>query len=88
MPEGDNPGGSRSTGREAASAKQDRVTRPFAEERHTALWRAVDATLAELVATREITINTAPDYVVGYLCRELTAKRVVSAEGSDKSDRR
>jgi hypothetical protein len=59
------------------------VTRPFDEHRDSALWRAVAQIVTELVATREITINTAPDYVIGYFCRELTAKGMVSSRASE-----
>jgi hypothetical protein len=51
----------------------------FAKYRDTPLWDAVEASIAELTSTREITVNTAPDYVIGYLCRELVAKRLVAA---------
>jgi hypothetical protein len=33
--------------------------------------------LAELETTREVTVATAPEYVIGYLCRELAAKKLV-----------
>jgi hypothetical protein len=52
--------------------------RPFAEYRDTPLWRALASGLADLEASREVTVATAPDYVVGYLCRELAAKRVIN----------
>lgn len=55
------------------------MTQPFDDYRNTALWKAVETTLKELVATREIKIDTAPDYVVGYLCRELAAKSVIAS---------
>jgi hypothetical protein len=51
--------------------------RSFAEYRDTPLWAAVEETLAALVASREVTVNTAPEYVVGFLCRELAAKKLV-----------
>jgi hypothetical protein len=54
-------------------------TRPFAEYRDTPLWRAVASVLADLEASREVAVATAPEYVIGYLCRELAAKKVVSA---------
>lgn len=54
--------------------------RPFAEHRGTRLWSAVEQSINELIATREISVNTASDYVVGYLCRELVAKKVVLLE--------
>jgi len=55
--------------------------RSFSEYRETPLWTAVEEMLAELVASREVTVNTAPEYVIGYLCRELVAKKLVSAGG-------
>jgi hypothetical protein len=60
--------------------------RPFAEYRDTPLWRAVASSLADLEASREVAVATAPEYVIGYLCRELVAKRVVDP-GALTSDR-
>ena len=57
------------------------VTRPFDEYRASALWTAVEETLQALIATREIAINTAPEYVVGYVCQQLSAKGLVAAHG-------
>jgi hypothetical protein len=57
------------------------VTRRFDEYRESALWTAVEESLLELIATREIAINTAPEYVVGYLCQQLSAKGLVSSRG-------
>jgi hypothetical protein len=44
----------------------------------TPLWRALEAALDDLMASREVTIATAPRYVLGYLCQELAAKWVVT----------
>ncbi len=52
---------------------------PYAEYRDTPLWRALTTVLADLEASREVAVATAPEYVIGYLCRELAAKKVVSA---------
>jgi hypothetical protein len=57
--------------------------RPFDEYRNSRLWSAVEASVAELVATHEITINTATEYVIGYLCQELVAKKVVTDIGAE-----
>ena len=59
-------------------------SRPFDGYRDTRLWSALEATIAELVTTREISINTAPAYVVGYICRELAAKRLIVPDALDK----
>ncbi|HEX6316593.1 MAG TPA: hypothetical protein VFZ73_17095 [Gemmatimonadaceae bacterium] len=55
------------------------MTRPFEEYRDTPLWRALGEALTELEASREIRIDTASDYVIGYLCRELASKWVVAS---------
>jgi hypothetical protein len=55
-------------------------SRPFAEHRETRLWSAVRASINELVATREISVNTGIDHVVGYLCQELVVKKLIVAE--------
>jgi hypothetical protein len=44
----------------------------------TPLWRALEGALADLTASREVTMGTAPRYVLGYLCQELAAKWVVT----------
>jgi hypothetical protein len=54
--------------------------RPFAEHRDTRLWAAIEEAISELIATREISVNTASDYVVGYICQELVAKKLIVAE--------
>ncbi len=55
------------------------MTRPFQEYRDTPLWRALAGALVELEATREVKVDTAPEYVIGYLCQELAAKQVVAS---------
>lgn len=49
----------------------------FDAYRDTPLWSAIESTIAELVATRELAVNTAPTYVIAYLCQELAAKKLV-----------
>lgn len=52
----------------------------FQEYRDTGLWAAI----AELAATREISMNTAPEYVIAYVCSELAAKKLVALAGFEK----
>ena len=58
-------------------------SRPFSEYRNTRLWAAVEESVNELIATREITVNTATDYVVDFLCRELLAKKLIIPDRPD-----
>ena len=44
----------------------------------TVLWSALEGIIAELEASGEITVNTAPAYVITYTCRELVAKKFVT----------
>lgn len=53
--------------------------RTFDQYRDTPLWRSLASALADLVASGEIRVDTAPDYVTGYLCQELAAKWVVAS---------
>ena len=53
-------------------------SKPFAQYADTPLWHAVAAAVAELQATHEISIATAPDYVVGYLCQQIVAGRLAA----------
>jgi hypothetical protein len=50
------------------------------EFQDSVLWRAVGGILTELNTTGEIGINTSPDYVVAFICQELAAKKLVTAE--------
>jgi hypothetical protein len=53
-------------------------TSPFPEYRNTPLWRAVASIVKDLQVSREVALGTAPEYVIGYVCRELAAKRLVT----------
>lgn len=52
----------------------------YEQYERTPLWRALAGALAELEASREVTVGTAPRYVLGYLCQELAAKWVVTGD--------
>jgi hypothetical protein len=54
--------------------------RPFAEYRDTPLWHVVAAAVAELEATKEIAVATAPEYVIGYLCQRLVAGHAIAPD--------
>ena len=54
------------------------MTYAFEEYKDTPLWRVVAAAVAELEATREISVATAPDYVIGYLCERLVTARLTA----------
>lgn len=51
----------------------------YDEYRDTPLWRALAGIVSDLEATGEIKVETASDYVVGFMCRELAAKWVVAS---------
>ena len=44
----------------------------------TVLWSVLEGIITELEASGEIAVNTAPTYVMTYICRELVAKKVVN----------
>ena len=53
--------------------------RAYGEYRNTPLWHALTGILTDLEASGEIKVETAPDYVIGYMCRELAAKWVIAS---------
>lgn len=53
---------------------------PYTEYLDTRIWRAIASALSDLQASGEVRVETAPEYVIGFLCRELDAKGVVSGE--------
>jgi len=53
--------------------------RAFDAYRETPLWAGIESIVKELVATNEISVNTAPDYVIGFFCRELAAKKLTGS---------
>jgi hypothetical protein len=55
----------------------------IAVHRDSPLWSALDSAIRELAASRELSINTAPEYIIEFLCRELTAKKLVVAQPID-----
>jgi hypothetical protein len=59
------------------------MSRARSQFQHTPLWAAVASTIAELQATGEVRVDTEVDYVVDHVCRELVAKRVVTAAAAD-----
>ena len=54
------------------------MKQPGSEYRDSMLWFGLQAIVADLTTTGEIAIQTAPDYVIAYICRELVAKKMVS----------
>ncbi len=54
--------------------------RVYEQYEGTPLWCALEAALADLQASREISVGTAPRYILGYLCQELAAKWVVTGD--------
>lgn len=56
------------------------VKTTYDEYRGTPLWRAVTDVVAALEASGEIEVRTAPEYVIGFVCRELTAKWVIAGQ--------
>lgn len=54
--------------------------RPFAEYRDTPLWHVIAAAVAELEATKEIAVATAPEYVIGYLCERLVDRGAIAPD--------
>jgi hypothetical protein len=62
----------------------DVSSRPFAAYRDTPLWSAIETSIGELTVTREVSVDTAKGDVIGYLCQELVAKKLIVPTGFQK----
>jgi hypothetical protein len=54
------------------------MNHPYTEFEGTALWKAVDAALAELEQNQDIKLSTDRQRVVGYLCQQIARKKIVT----------
>ena len=55
----------------------------YDEYQDTRVWRAVAAALDELQSTGDVALNTAPGYVIGYLCHQLAVRRLLGPEAME-----
>lgn len=55
------------------------MPRSYDEYKFTPLWRALASAVKELEANGELKIDTAPEYVIGYIYQELVAKSVIES---------
>lgn len=78
-PTPDVPSGAHPTPADRAPAARGGPPTIYGEFQGTPLWTALAQALADLTASREVAVATAPHYVIGYLCQELAARRVVDA---------
>jgi hypothetical protein len=51
---------------------------PYPEFEDTALWKVVNAALAELEKNGDVKLSTAKENVVGYLCQQIAQKKLVT----------
>jgi hypothetical protein len=56
------------------------MPRSYDEYKYTPLWRALASAVKELEVSKELKIETAPEYIIGYIYQELVAKSVVELD--------
>jgi hypothetical protein len=47
---------------------------PYAKFEKTAMWNTVEKALAELETNNDLKITTKPEYVIGFICQQLSIK--------------
>ncbi len=55
---------------------------PYSEFENTEHWKVVDAAIRDLEKNEDVKLETAREYVVGYLCKKLAGKSVSNGVGS------
>ena len=63
------------------------MSHQYTELEETALWETVDSAFAQLELNRDVQLNTAREYVVGYLCQRL-ARRGLTIDGPNRAPQR
>jgi G:T/U-mismatch repair DNA glycosylase len=58
------------------------MSHPYPEFENTALWKAIDTAVSELEQNQDIKLTTAKDYVVGYLCQQLTRQKLINDDSA------
>jgi hypothetical protein len=61
---------------------------PYVEFENTPLWRAVKKALRDMEDNQDLAINEWHQYVVGYVCRQLAVRGVVTPQAVQKTLRR
>ena len=61
---------------------------PYVEYENTRLWRATKKALTDLEENHDLTISELHQYVVGYVCKQLATKGLVTREAVRKPARR
>ena len=51
---------------------------PYLQFDKTPLWLAIDFAISELERNRGVELTTSRNYVIGYLCQQLSAKQLVT----------
>jgi hypothetical protein len=55
--------------------KNEPIEFPYKKYRGTAIWKRVNKAVRELVANRDIVEQTPREYIVGYICKEISASK-------------
>jgi hypothetical protein len=50
------------------------LTHPYSQFEGSDLWRVLERALTDLSANQDLTVTTAPEYVIGFFCRALASQ--------------
>ena len=57
---------------------------PYAHFEGTAIWEAITAAIADLEENQDIELTTVREYVIGYLCKQLAERQLLTSEALRK----
>jgi hypothetical protein len=58
----------------------DAPQHPYTEYENTRLWHATKKALADLEQNQDLAISERHQYVIGYICKQLATKRLVTRD--------
>jgi hypothetical protein len=71
-------------GLKTTSSGLGQKTHPYVEFEATQLWESVDSAISALVKNGDIKEATAREYIVGFLCKEISRRRLTGKRTKKK----
>ena len=60
--------------------EQDRPEHPYIKFEKTPLWTAVSEAVTDLEENQDLKLTELPEYIIGYICKQLKNKKIVTSE--------
>jgi hypothetical protein len=63
---------------------KNRPTHPYIDFERTPLWRAIDRAVSDLEGNQDLKLTELREYIVGYICKQLKRRKLVTERALSK----